>query len=138
MVERIVRLAERLTPIALIGAGGIGKTSAVLTVLHDNRIKQRFGDNRWFIRCDELPASHDVLGKIYTSKGNAEKAIHHFEVALGITSSLGAASRAFWIHFDLAKLFPREGRFNDAHTRVEQAKSHAVNNSYLLARASLL
>ena len=81
---------------------------------------------------------HYVLGKIYTSKGNMEKAIHHFEVALGITSSLGAASRAFWIHFDLAKLFSREGRFNDAHTRAEQAKSHAVNNSYLLARASLL
>jgi len=81
---------------------------------------------------------HYVLGKIYSSKGNTEKAIHHFEVALGIASSLGAASQAFWIHFDLAKLFSREGRSNDAHTRVEQAKSHAVNDTYLLARASLL
>jgi len=81
---------------------------------------------------------HNVLGKIYTSKGNTEKAIHHFEVALGIASSLGAASGVFWIHFGLVKLFSREGRSNDAHTRVEQAKSHAVNNTYLLARASLL
>jgi len=88
----------------------------------------------------QLPVcqGHYVLGKIYTSKGNTEKAIHHFEVALGIVSSLGEASRAFWIHFHLAKLFSREGRFDDAHTHVEQAKSHAVHNTYLLARASLL
>ena len=82
--------------------------------------------------------AHRILGIIYRSKGDTEKAIHYLEVSLGIASSLNFHQELLWAHFFLADLFSTEGRFNDAHAHFEQARSHAVDDAYLLARASLL
>jgi len=81
---------------------------------------------------------HHILGMIYQSKGNTERAIHHFEVALEIASSLSLDANLSWIHYSLSLLFSRQGKFNEAHAHIERAKSHAVNIPYDLGHAMKL
>ena len=82
--------------------------------------------------------SHDILGLIYHSKGEKEKALHHFETALTIASPFGWSDRLFWIHYNLALLSRDEDDFNKAHTHVERARSYAVDQPYLLGRGITL
>ena len=81
---------------------------------------------------------HRVLGVIYQSMGEPEQTIFHFEIAWGIASSLNWVEQLFWVHSDLAEIFIKQGKFNDAQTHVDHAKSFAANNTYFLARASAL
>ena len=80
-------------------------------------------------------ACYGVLGKVYRSKGETEKAIKHFEISLKIASSFNWRNLLFWNDYCLAELFFDQNRFDDAHSHVERAKSHAINDSYLLGRA---
>ena len=57
-----------------------------------------------------------------------EKAIDHFEKGLGIASSFNWHYPLFRINYSMAKLFLGENRFDDAHTHVERAKSHATDD----------
>ena len=78
---------------------------------------------------------HRLLGRIYQSKGKRGKAIEHFEAAIGIASPFNWHEQLFWTHFSLAALFRGENEFNDAQSHIEQAKSHAIGDTYKLGRA---
>ena len=77
---------------------------------------------------------HCLLGQISCAKGETEKAIDHFETALGIATSFNWHHEQLWNNFYLARLFCGENRFDDAHAHVERAKSHAINDAYHLGR----
>ena len=81
---------------------------------------------------------HHILGDIYRSKGEREKAIHHFEVALEIASPFNWHNLIYWIHHSLARLFRDEDDFNNAQAHIERAKSHVGEDKYLLGRATEL
>ncbi|KAH7097928.1 P-loop containing nucleoside triphosphate hydrolase protein [Auriculariales sp. MPI-PUGE-AT-0066] len=61
-VERLVQymLAEPSARLAIIGPGGVGKTSLALAALNDRRVKNRFGDRRLWLPCDAI-SDEDVL-----------------------------------------------------------------------------
>ena len=79
-----------------------------------------------------------LLGEICRSRGEMEKAINHFETALGIASTSNWHGQLFSINCDLAELFCGENMFDEAHAHIGLAKSHAINNPYQLGRAMML
>ena len=82
----------------------------------------------------QICESHRLLGQIIQFTGKIEKAINHFETALGIASSFKSSVQLFWVHYELAGLFLKEGRFDDAQAHIEHAKLHTVNQTYYLGR----
>ena len=91
--------------------------SSAITLLPENATPHIVYQCRW------------VLGRVYQSKGNREKAIEHLEVALEISSSRDWHSDAFWAHHPLVMMFSEEGKFDDASAHLERAKLHVVNNA---------
>ena len=85
---------------------------------------------------DQFPVCecHRILGKICRSKGETDKAIKHFETALGIATTFNWHGQLFWIYHSLAQLSSGENRLDEAHAHAERAKSYAVNDQYRLGR----
>jgi tetratricopeptide (TPR) repeat protein len=79
--------------------------------------------------------SHRILGIICGSKGKKEKAIQNLNTALEIALRCDWKDQLHYIHYHLADLLLHEREFDDAHTHIEQAKSHAAENRYKLVQA---
>ncbi|TFK36427.1 hypothetical protein BDQ12DRAFT_654525 [Crucibulum laeve] len=60
IVDIILGVGDSPPRLAILGPGGIGKTSLALSVLHEGRIRQKYGDARLFIPC-EATSSIDLL-----------------------------------------------------------------------------
>ncbi|KAJ7025231.1 P-loop containing nucleoside triphosphate hydrolase protein, partial [Mycena alexandri] len=61
----ILKLFNETNPrIAILGAGGMGKTSLSMAVLHHSKIATKYGTNRFFIPCDGSTNKVDLAGLI--------------------------------------------------------------------------
>ena len=83
------------------------------------------GENKKFVVCE----SHHLLGWIYQSKGEGEKAIHHFKTAIATASPCKSHDQLSSIDLALEQLSLDKNRSDDANARVWQAKSHTTGGA---------
>lgn len=81
---------------------------------------------------------HRLLGNVYQVKGEKEKSVMHYEIALQIASDFEFHELLFWINHDLVEAFLDDGKFDDAHAHVNQALLHSSNSTLDQGRAILL
>ncbi|KZV65975.1 hypothetical protein PENSPDRAFT_756062 [Peniophora sp. CONT] len=62
-VDAAVDLIMNRTParVAILGTGGIGKTSIALATLHDARVEELYGDKRCFMSCEAATTADAVV-----------------------------------------------------------------------------
>lgn len=51
---------EAPQPIPVLGPPGIGKTTVLLTTLHERRVAERFGEQRFYVDCAESPDRNEL------------------------------------------------------------------------------
>jgi hypothetical protein len=62
---------RRSPPTPVLGPPGIGKSTVCLAALHHRRVAARFGQRRWFVRCNAATTGAGLLADIATALGVA-------------------------------------------------------------------
>ncbi|KAG5637354.1 hypothetical protein H0H81_004866 [Sphagnurus paluster] len=70
-IARIVDVVvhQKSTRIAILGPGGIGKTSLALSVLHSTAVVTKFQENRLFVSCEAATCADHIVGDLAISLG---------------------------------------------------------------------
>ncbi|KZV76211.1 hypothetical protein PENSPDRAFT_747902 [Peniophora sp. CONT] len=73
-VAHVVELVLDQAParIAILGSGGIGKTSLALAVLHHPEIQATFKDRRFFVSCHRVSSTEETVLELLTFFGTLE------------------------------------------------------------------
>jgi hypothetical protein len=53
----------------VLGPGGIGKSTICVTALHDPRMVDRYGERRYFVRCNAATSGEAILHEVATTLG---------------------------------------------------------------------
>jgi len=82
---------QQTTPparLAILGAGGIGKTSTALAILHHVNVQNQFKERCYFVQCEAVTSSGSLLANIFhilqlqqTSKEDALTTLHKFLIS---------------------------------------------------------
>lgn len=56
--------ASETPRIAILGAGGMGKTSLARAVLHHSQITARYGQHRFFVACDSASTKVELMALV--------------------------------------------------------------------------
>ena len=74
VVNEVLDLTDQVASTALFGSIGVGKSLAALNLLHHDRTKAKYGQNRHFMRCDDLPNSLDAFLERLSDVVNIDRA----------------------------------------------------------------
>jgi tetratricopeptide (TPR) repeat protein len=70
-VAEVVRavLASPPVPVPVLGGPGMGKSTVTLAALHDAGVVQRYGQRRFFVRCESAQSRHELVVAIAGALG---------------------------------------------------------------------
>ena len=73
-MSEVLDLTDQVASTALFGSIGVGKSLAALTLLHHDRTKVKYGQNRHFMRCGDLANSLDAFLERLSDVVNTDRA----------------------------------------------------------------